>query len=128
MKVLCRLLFLSLIAATGAIKIAEAQTYPTKMIQVIVPFPPGGMDISLRFMQPIMEKELGQKLIIENRPGANGSIGTEHVARSAPDGYTLLFNSSSSILMVPLTSSEVRFDPERDFAPISNLYLRPKFS
>ena len=113
------------ISIAKAQKIAEGQTYPTKMIQVIVPFPPGGMDISLRFMQPFVEKELGQKLIIENRSGANGYLGSEHVARSAPDGYTLLYNSSSSLLMLPLTSS-VRLDAERDFAPISNLVLVPE--
>jgi tripartite-type tricarboxylate transporter receptor subunit TctC len=81
--------------------------------------------VYIRVLQQHMEKELGQPLIIENKGGANGYIGTEAVAKAKPDGYTLLFNVSSSIVMGPLTSSTARFDVQRDFAPITDVFDTP---
>ena len=95
-----------------------AQEFPTKPVRVIVPFPPGGVDVSIRQMQKIMSDELGQPILIDNRPGANGFIGTELVARSAPDGHTVLATSSSTMISGVLVSSNVPFDVLRDFTPI----------
>src|SRR5262245_42243735 len=84
--------------ATG-LSAASAQTYPDRPINVVVPFPPGGADVYIRTPQPYIEKALGQPLVIQNRPGANGAIGTEVVRTAKPDGYTLLFNVTSSAVM-----------------------------
>ena len=75
---------------------AWAQAYPAKPITLVSPFAPGGADTLLRLMLPSMQELVGQPLVIENLPGAGGLIGSERVARSAPDGYTLLFAPSSA--------------------------------
>ena len=102
-----------------------AQQFPDKPIHVIVPFPPGSTDVMVRMMQPVMEKMLGQPLVIENKTGANGYLGTEFVARAKPDGYTLLVTASSSIVMGPLTSKDVPFDVQKDFTAVTDMVLPP---
>jgi tripartite-type tricarboxylate transporter receptor subunit TctC len=100
---------------TGA---AWAQDYPTKNITVIVPFPPGGInDAAVRILQPEVEKRLGKSLIIDNRAGAGGAVGTQAVARSAPDGYTLLAVASSHAV-APAVNPNLSYDTVKDFAPI----------
>ncbi len=100
---------------TGA---AWAQDYPTKNITVIVPFPPGGInDAAVRILQPEVEKRLGKSLIIDNRAGAGGAIGTQAVARAAPDGYTLLAVASSHAV-APAVNPNLSYDTVKDFAPI----------
>ena len=105
--------------AAGLAGSLAAQEFPLKPVRIIVPFPPGGVDVSIRQMQKIMSDELGQPVVIDNRAGANGFIGTEQVARSAPDGYTLLATSSSTMISGVLVSSKVPFDVVRDFTPIT---------
>lgn len=105
----------------AAIAPATAQSYPTTPVHVVVPWPPGGVEIFGRYLQPGMAKDLGQPLIYDNKPGANGYIGTEFVARAPADGYTILLNVTGSVVVGPLISSDVRFDVERDFAPIAGL-------
>ncbi|MFM9969351.1 MAG: Bug family tripartite tricarboxylate transporter substrate binding protein [Burkholderiales bacterium] len=100
-----------------------AQEFPSKPIRIVVPFPPGGVDVTIRQMQKIMADELGQSVLIDNRPGANGFIGSEHVARSAPDGYTVLATSSSTMISGTLVSSKVPFDVVKDFQPITMLNM-----
>ncbi len=97
-----------------------AQTYPDKPINVVVPWPPGALDVYIRFVQPYAEKMLGKPLLIINRGGANGVIGTEYVRTSKPDGYTLLFNVTSSAVMAPLTTDSAKFDIRRDFVAVSD--------
>lgn len=97
-----------------------AQTYPDRPITIVVPFPPGGADVYIRTPQPYVEKALGQSLVIQNRAGANGAVGTESVRTAKPDGYTLLFNVTSSAVMNPLTMSSARYDIEKDFQPITD--------
>ncbi len=104
---------------------AGAQQYPDKPINVIVPFPPGAVDVYVRIVQPFAEKQLGQPLVVQNRGGANGAVGTEFVARSKPDGYTLLFNVTSSAVMAPLTMGNARFDILKDFTPITDFVDSP---
>ena len=97
---------------------ALAQSYPSKPIRVVVPFPPGGgTDIVARTVTPKMAEILGQPFIIENRAGAGGNIGTEAVAKSPADGYTLLVASASTTINTTLYPN-LPWDPTRDFAPI----------
>jgi tripartite-type tricarboxylate transporter receptor subunit TctC len=112
---------LTLALAVGAAP-ASADDYPTRPIQIVVPWPPGAIDIYVRMIKAPMEQNLGQPVIVETKPGANGYLGTQAVAEAKPDGYTLLANTSSSIVMGPLTSRNARFQVQRDFAPISGIY------
>ncbi len=112
--------WLSALAALFSSCVA-AQDFPAKPVRIVVPFPPGGVDVTIRQMQKIMSDELGQPVVIDNRPGANGFIGTEQVARSAPDGYTILATSSSTMISGVLVSSKVPFDVVRDFTPVTML-------
>ena len=102
-----------------------AQDYPTKPIRFVVPYPPGGgTDIIARIVQEKLTQGLGQPIIIENRGGAGGAVGTEVVAKSAPDGYTILFTLSSHTIN-PLLY-KLPFDTEKDFAPISLVVSLPQ--
>ncbi len=104
---------------------AAAQAFPSKPVRIIVPFPAGGTgDVVARMMSGPLAKALGQPVIVENRPGASTIIGTEAVARSAPDGYTLLmvFNSFT---INPAVRSKLPFDTEKDFAPVTLLAQTP---
>jgi tripartite-type tricarboxylate transporter receptor subunit TctC len=102
-----------------------AQTYPTQPIRLIAPFPPGGsVDITARLIGEPLGKELGQRIVIENRSGASGNIGMDAAARAAPDGYTLVLNT------IPLVTNQSLFekltwDPIRDFAPIGMVATSP---
>jgi tripartite-type tricarboxylate transporter receptor subunit TctC len=99
--------------------VATAQTYPSKPVRWIVPFPPGGsVDAIARRLGPALTSQLGQQFVIDNRSGASGNIGTEAVARSAPDGYTLLSNTVPFVVNTFLYS-RVPYDVVNDFAPVS---------
>ena len=100
---------------------ANAQTYPVKPVRIVNPFSPGGsLDLVARALAKTMSAELGQSVFVENRPGAGGNIGVEHVAKSPPDGYTLLAMQTSMVINPSLQKS-VPFDPVKDFEPISKL-------
>ena len=95
-------------------------------MKLVVGFAPGGAaDIVARALQDPVSRALGQPLVVENRPGAGSSIAAEHVAKSAPDGYTLLIASPSSILVNPILSPKAGFDPIRDLAPIGKVSTSP---
>lgn len=99
---------------------AAAQTYPSKPVHIVVTTPAGGLaDIVARTLADELRVRFGSPFIVENRPGASGKIGTEYVARAAPDGYTLLFTNPSSHTMPTLTDAHPTFDPVKDFAPIA---------
>lgn len=104
---------------------ARAQAYPDKPIRIIVPWPPGAVDVYIRVVQAYVEKQLGKALIVDNRGGANGAIGTELVKNSKPDGYTLLFNVTSSAVMAPLTTDTAKFDIQKDFIAITDFFDSP---
>jgi len=111
-----------LLAAPAA---APAQDYPNRPIRLIVPTAAGGgTDISARMIAPKLSEILGQQVVVENRAGGNTAVGNEYVARSAPDGYTLLMGISS-ITINPHTQSKVPYDPVRDFAPITQAVTVP---
>src|SRR5690349_19067639 len=98
-----------------------AQEYPTKPVRFVVPFPPGGPnDLVVRIIAPKLQELVGQPFIVDNRAGANGIIGSEQVAKSAPDGYTLLV-ISSSFTINPSTYAKLPFDPLRDFSVVTSL-------
>jgi tripartite-type tricarboxylate transporter receptor subunit TctC len=113
---------LAVLAAGLPPALCGAQAFPTKPVRVVVPFPPGGVDVTIRLMQNGMQADLGQPIVIENRPGANGFIGSEYVAHQPADGYTLLATSSSTLIAGPAVSSNVPFDAEKDFAPITMIF------
>jgi tripartite-type tricarboxylate transporter receptor subunit TctC len=99
---------------------ALAQTYPTQLIKIVVPFTPGGTsDLLAREIGHNISVDWGQPVVIENRPGAGGAIGTTEVAHSAPDGYTLLMGSSAALAINPYIIKETQYDPAKDFKPIS---------
>jgi len=99
----------------------NAQTYPVKPVRIINPFSPGGsLDLVARLLAKSLTGDLGQQFIVENRPGAGGSIGVELVAKSPADGYTLLI-VQSSITVNPSLQRKVGYDPVKDFEPISKL-------
>jgi len=98
---------------------AAAQTYPTHTIKLIVPFPAGGSnDVMARLIAPHLEQSLGQTVIVENRPAAAGQVGTDAVAKAAPDGHTLLLVASSHTV-TPALNPKLPYNTEKDFAPIS---------
>jgi tripartite-type tricarboxylate transporter receptor subunit TctC len=108
-------------AFTAAGGIAHAQGYPVKPVRIINPFSPGGsLDLVARTLAKSMSAELGQQVIVENRPGAGGTIGVDLVAKSPPDGYTLLA-VQSSITINPSLQQKIPYEPVRDFAPISKM-------
>ncbi len=101
---------------------ATAQEWPSRSIRLVVPFSPGGIaDTSARAVSDRLGARLGQPVVIENRPGAAGNIGTEMAAKSAPDGYTLLLGYDGTIVVNPHVYSKLGFDVLRDFAPVTKL-------
>jgi len=99
---------------------ASAQGYPTQPIRLIVPWPPGGgVDTSARIIAQPLGERLGQSIVIDNKPGAAGNIGTEQAARAKPDGYTLLMGSVSPNAINPHLYARLGFEPVKDFAPIA---------
>ena len=104
---------------------AFAQPYPNKPVKVIIPWPPGqATDLAARIVGEKLSQQLGQPFIMENKPGAGGSIGTEAAARSAPDGYTLLAASSGPISIMP-NLQKIPYDPLKDLAPVSLIAAAP---
>ena len=113
-------------AVVASLSVASAaNSYPSRLIRIVVPFPAGGLNDNVaRIIQPSLQEELGQTVIIENRTGASGIVGSDAVAKSAPDGYTLLIVASSHTV-TPATNAKLPYDTERDFAPISLLVRDP---
>ncbi len=97
-----------------------AQAYPNRVVRIVVPFGTGGPDIVARVVAARLGEQLGQTFIVENRPGANGIIGADAVAKAAPDGYTLLVHSSGFAIN-PALHKKMPYDTEKDFTPVTNL-------
>jgi tripartite-type tricarboxylate transporter receptor subunit TctC len=114
-------------AAMLAAPAARAQgTYPDRPVRIIVPYAPGGAnDILARLYGQKMQERLGQPFVVENRPGAQAIVGTEAVARSRPDGHTLLLGASGPIVFNPATYASLPYDSLRDLAPVSMLASFP---
>ncbi len=121
----------SVLAAAAASTLAapaRAQAaYPTKPVKIIVPYPAGqSTDILGRLMADQFTKALGQQVIVENRPGAGGTIGADVAAKAPPDGYTLLMTTISTHIIAPVIYPRLPYDAVKDFAPIANLGLTPQ--
>ena len=102
-----------------AAAVARAQDYPAKPVRMVVGFPPGGgTDVVARILQPRLSELLGQPVVIDNRPGATGTVAAGHVAKSPPDGYTIMMGHVSVNAIAPSLFSNLPYDAERDFAPI----------
>jgi len=110
--------------AAGAGGVA-AQSYPTKPMRMIVPFPPGGAtDITGRYLAQKLTEAMGQTFVVENRPGANGTIGLDVAAKSPPDGHTLVLGQTGN-LAISVHLAKVGYDPLRDFAPVTLVVSSP---
>jgi tripartite-type tricarboxylate transporter receptor subunit TctC len=117
---------LALLVCLGAATGAAAQTYPNKPIRMVVGYSPGGsVDVVGRLLGQELSKALGQPVVIDNKAGASGNIGTDFVAKAAPDGYTLLMGSAAALAANPSLYKQLPFDPVRDLAPISLIAIQP---
>ncbi len=125
---LSRIALAILVAVVGTLfaHAALAQAYPAKPVKIIVPFPPGqGTDVATRYLAEQLTKALGHNFLVENRPGAGASLGTEALARSAPDGYTLGIGTAGTHTMNPSLYPALGYDPEKDFEPITLTGMLP---
>jgi tripartite-type tricarboxylate transporter receptor subunit TctC len=118
----CILLAFALAATTPA----SAQTWPTRPIHVVIGFPPGGgIDLVARILSPKLQELLGQPIIVDNRPGANGIVGMEVVAKAPGDGYTFFFGTSGNFCVNPTFVPNLTFNVDRDFVPVSEVVSTP---
>jgi tripartite-type tricarboxylate transporter receptor subunit TctC len=109
-----------------SVSAAAAQSYPARQITLVVPFAPGGpADFLGRLIGQKMGEDLGQQVVIDNRPGANTIIGAQAVAKAPPDGYTLLMAIDGTLVMNPFLYSKLAYDPFKDFVPVSLVALVP---
>jgi tripartite-type tricarboxylate transporter receptor subunit TctC len=105
---------------------ASAQSYPTKPIRIVVPYAAGGTsDILARQIGPELNKAWGQPVVVENKPGANGNVGADFVAKSAPDGYTLLLTDLGGLVISASVYPKLPFNPSKDFAPVVMVSYSP---
>jgi tripartite-type tricarboxylate transporter receptor subunit TctC len=117
---------LLVLAASLFLSLAHAQPYPAKPIRIIVPYAPGGTsDILARQIGPKLTEAWGQPVIVENKPGANGNVGADFVAKSAPDGYTLLLTDLGGLVISASVYPKLPFDPSKDFSPVAMVSYSP---
>ena len=121
-----RSLFIAWLLVTVALS-ATAQDYPTRPVRLIVPFPPGAStnDVLGRLIAQRLSESLGQQFVVENRPGAGGTIGTELVAKAPPDGYTLLIGTNGPIAIGPHVYPKLGYDPLKDLDPVNLFAMVP---
>ena len=111
--------------ALFAANIASAQSYPTRVVRIIVPYPAGGTsDILSRLLGPKLNEVLGQPFVVDNRPGANGNVGADLVAKAAPDGHIMLLGDLGALSISP-SIYKLPFDPVKDFAPVTMVTYSP---
>jgi tripartite-type tricarboxylate transporter receptor subunit TctC len=120
---------------SSALAPAQAQTYPNRAITLVIPFAPGGSTTIVgRVIADKMSETLGEKIVVDNRPGAGGTVGTKAVAKSDPDGYTLVLGYTGTLAIGPSLYKNAGYDPRKDFAPIglignapNSLVVHPSF-
>ena len=113
-------------AATTLAAPAFAQTWPSRTIKLLVPFPPGSSpDYIARLIAEPLGRALGQVVIVDNKPGAGGNVGTATVAKAEPDGYTLLFTIQGPLVTAPLLSKSLNYDPAKDLTPVTLVATSP---
>jgi tripartite-type tricarboxylate transporter receptor subunit TctC len=121
-----RFLTAALLALVGSVPFAAAQEFPNRPVKIVVPWPPGGnVDFTARTVQNALADALGQQVIVDNRPGAGGTIGSAQVAKSPADGYTLLLGSSGTISAAPSVFKTISYDPARDFVAVGAIQYVP---
>jgi len=115
------------LGAVGALATpAFAQSWPSRPIKLVVPFPPGSSpDIIARLIGEPLGQALGQAVVVDNRPGAGGNVGTAAVAKAAPDGYTFLFTIQGPLVTAPLLSKTLNYDPAKDLTPVTLVATSP---
>ena len=115
------------IMACANVAPAYAQPYPTKPVRLVITFPPGGnTDLVGRALAAKLSENLGQQVVVDNRGGAGGVLGTMIAAQAAPDGYTILLGTSSGMVVNPLLQSKLPYAPLKDFVPVSNVVILPQ--
>jgi len=136
LKMRIRAIWLCAVAImSGAVVDARAQTFPTRTITLVIPFAPGGSNsIVGRVIADKMSQLLGENIVVDNRPGAGGTVGTRAVAKSYPDGYTILLSFTGTLAIAPSLYRNAGYDPRKDFAPIglignapNSLVVHPSF-
>ena len=117
---------LTVLSLYAAAPVATAQEYPSRPITLVVGFPPGGgVDMVARQLAPQLEKQLGQRILIENRPGAAATNAMTHVSRAAPDGHTLMMGNVGMLAAKPALYPNLPFDTHRDFLPVARVVVTP---
>jgi tripartite-type tricarboxylate transporter receptor subunit TctC len=117
---------LAIVLALALPATAVAQAYPAKPLRLIVTFAAGGgADFAARALAPKLSETLGQPVVVDNRPGANGALGADLVAKAAPDGYTLLLGAAGTLVVAPHLGANMPFDPMKDLAPASLVAISP---
>lgn len=120
------LLAASLLALAPLAPLAHAQGFPTKPIKIVVTYAPGGTaDVIARTLATSMSELLGQPVVVENKTGASGSIGTMAVKQAPPDGHTLLVTTIGTVVLAPMVTKDASFDPVKGLTPIANLAMAP---
>jgi tripartite-type tricarboxylate transporter receptor subunit TctC len=116
------MLFAAMAIGYGASVSVHAQSYPSRTIRLVVPFGPGGpTDVSARLVAQLVQTRLGQSVVVENRPGAGGALGSKSVATAEPDGYTLLIGTSATLGVVPALMKNPGYDPIKSFAAVARV-------
>src|SRR5258706_3263118 len=120
-----RAIYLGLCIAAFA-TLAAAQDFPNRPVHIVVPWPPSGnVDITARTVAPALGEALGQQVLVDNRPGAGGTIGSAQVAKASPDGYSLLLGSSGTISSAPAVFRTIGYDPLKDFVAVGAIQYVP---
>src|SRR3984893_18590218 len=123
---ICNILLCAAAIVFAGVASAQAQTYPSRVITLVIPFAPGGSTTIVgRGVADKMGELLGEKIVIDNRPGAGGTVGTKAVAKSEPDGYTLVLGYTGTLAIGPSLYKNVGYDPRKDFAPIGMIGNAP---
>ena len=112
--------------ALTAVAAFAAESYPARPVRVVVPFGAGGPDLIARIVAQQLASQLGQPVVVDNRPGANGIVGTDTVAKAAPDGHTLILVSASFVVN-PSIYKKLPYDTLKDFAPVTNVCAQEAF-
>ena len=116
----------ALLLATGSAVKAQTTDYPAKPVRFVVPYPPGGpLDQAARVLADAMRADLGQPVIVENRPGAGGNIGADAIAKAAPDGYAIVMGAVATHAINPFLYKSIPYDANRDFTPITRVAVVP---
>src|SRR5499427_5127732 len=126
MSQLLRFVFIVVLSLLVPTVYAAAENYPDRVVRMINPYPPGGsVDVMARILAQKLTEALGQQVIVENRSGGGGNTGSDFVAKSEPDGYTLLFTAPGPLTVNQTLHGKLPFDPAKDFAPIALFATAP---